>query len=336
MTPKPDLGSIVASLRADAGTGGAIVRRLVDPSIPVKVYLGVDPEGAQLGVILSVHRRLIPAPMDLPGGAGFEVRPLVMKDDPKDTVILGVFCTDAASEDIFRHFMDDLIMHLITATSADAATRTFLARVGLWQRFFVAGSGNYLSEEAQCGLFAELLMLRDVILPAVGASAAVDGWKGPEGKPQDFVLPGGALEVKCTRAKAGGKIPIASEQQLDERPFPHLALAHVAVTLGGSGNPALADIIDGIRGLLAGSGRPLDVFNDRLILAGWIDAHAARYSETRFFVREVHFFDVRDGFPRIRQGDFPPGVVDITYRLDPAALMPFEVERAAVEDWLKQ
>jgi hypothetical protein len=231
--------------------------------------------------------------------------------------------------------MEDLVSHLLAETGPEAAMKTFLARVGLWQRFFVVGGGAFLSEESQCGLFAELQMLRDLIIPAVGNSAAVDAWKGPEGKPQDFVLPQCALEVKCTRAKAGGKISISNEQQLDEQPFPHLLLAHVAVTLGGVTNQSLADLIVEIRGLLATSGRTLDVFNDRLITAGWLDAHAERYRDTRFFVREDHFYEVRDGFPRIRPGDFPPGVVDITYKLDPAALTPFEVERAAVEGWLK-
>jgi hypothetical protein len=328
-----DLGPIIASLRAETGTG--LIRRLVDPKSPVSVYLGVDPANAQLGVLLAVHRRLIPGQKDLPSGTGFAVRPHAVKDDGKDIVNLGVYCTDAACEDIFLHFADDLVSHLLAATTAEAATRTFLARVSLWQRFFVAGSGRYLSDEAQCGLFAELLMLRDLVIPAVGPSAAIDGWKGPEGKPQDFVLTGGALEVKCTRAKAGGKVSVSNEQQLDERPFPHLALAHVAVTLGGGTNPSLADIIAMVRGLFAISGRTLDVFNDHLIMAGWIDAHAERYSNIRFFVREVRYYEVRDGFPRIRPGDFPPGVVDITYKLDPVALIPFLVEVATVEGWLK-
>jgi hypothetical protein len=335
MTPKPDLRPIIASLRADAGAGGVIIRRRVDPSSALNVYVGLETAGGHLAVLLAVHRRHVPAQKDLPSGAGFDVRAHVVKDDLKDVVNLGVFCTDTACEDIFIHFMDDLVTHLLAESTPEGAMRTFLARVGLWQRFFVPGAGGLLSEEVQCGLFAELLTLRDTVMPVVGAASAVEGWKGPEGKPQDFALPAAALEVKCTRAKAGRKIPISNEQQLDERPFPHLALVHVAVALGGGTNPTLADLIAHLRGMLATSGRPLDVFNDRLIMAGWIDAHAEQYRDTRFFVREVHYYEVRDGFPRIRPGDFTPGVVDITYKLDLAALTPFEVEKAAVEGWLK-
>src|SRR4051794_36648505 len=120
MSQMPDLRPIIASLRDEGGPG--LVRRLVHPTAPVKVYLGVDPVGAQLGVVLVVHRRHIPAQKDLPAGAGFAVRPQAVKDDPKDFVSLGVFCTDAASEDIFIHFMEDLVSHLLAETSAEGAT----------------------------------------------------------------------------------------------------------------------------------------------------------------------------------------------------------------------
>jgi hypothetical protein len=333
MSLMPDLGSIVASLRAETGAG--LVRRLVEPTSPVSVYLGIDLAVAQLGVLLPIHRRLMPAQRDLPSGAGFAVRPLAVNDDGKDIVNLGVFCTDAACEDIFRHFMDDLVSHLLAESDDERATRTFLARVGLWQRFFVGGACSYLSDEAQSGLFAELLLLRDMLIPTAGASVAVDAWRGPEGSPQDFLLSSCALEVKCSRAKAGGRIPISNEQQLDERPFPHLVLVHVAVVTGGGTNPSLVDIIGDVREMLATTGRSLIAFNDQLITAGGIDAHAACYSKNQLFVRDIQYYEVRDDFPRIRPGDHPPGVTDITYKIDPSVLAPFKVEQSAVEVWLK-
>ena len=38
MSPMPDLRPIIASLRAETGAG--LVRRLVEPTSPVSVYLG--------------------------------------------------------------------------------------------------------------------------------------------------------------------------------------------------------------------------------------------------------------------------------------------------------
>ena len=333
MNQMPDLRPIIASLRIEGGSG--LVRRRVDPASAADVYLGIDAGGTQLGVLLAVQHRIVPLQGDLPSGAGFALRTQAVKDDAKGIVNLGVFCTDTACEDIFLHFMEDLVSHVLPEAGHEQAVKTFLARVSLWQRFFVAGGGACLSDEEQSGLFAEMLILRDLVIPSVGASLAVDGWKGPDGTPQDFVLTPCALEVKCSRAKAGSRIPISNEQQLDERPFPHLVLTHVAVAAGGGTNPSLMDMVESIRAILSTTGRPLGVFNDRLITAGWIDAHAARYSENRYFVRDIRYFEVKEGFPRIRTGDCPPGVVDITYKLDSAALTPFVVEKDTVEGWLK-
>ena len=259
MNPNPDLNAIIASLRSEGATG--LVYRLVDPTSAAKVYAGTENSGTELGVLLTTHRRHVPVQKDLPAGAGFAVRAHVVKDDPKDHVRLGVFCTDPACEDIFRHFMGDLTAHLLAEGSVEGATRTFLARVVLWQRFFVGGSGGYLSEEGQIGLFSELHVLRELLVPSVGPSTAVDSWKGPDSSPQDFILTPCVIEVKGSSAKASGRIAISNEMQLDDRPFPHLVLVHISLAAGGGTCQSLVDIVADVRLLLATSGRPLSVFN---------------------------------------------------------------------------
>jgi hypothetical protein len=327
MNPKPDLLPIITALRNDTG-GGTLIRRRVDPSSPVDVYIGIDPATGHLGVLLGIHRRLVPTAKDLPGGAGFALRTHVIKDDVRDVINLGIFCTDAGSEDIFRHLMEDIVSHLLAERSSEAALRAFLARVSLWQRFFILGRDAHLSDESQVGLFGELLVLRDFVIPTVGPAAAVEAWKGPEGSPQDFAVAGGALEVKCTRAKAGGRIPISNELQLDDRPFGFMILVHISVSQGSASNPSLTDMVEGVRALLTGPA--VLTFNDKLITAGYLDAHVDRYRESRFFLREMDFFEVRDDFPRIRPGDFPIGVVEISYKIDVAAVVPFKIEQAGV------
>ena len=332
MSPKPDLLPIISALRKSTG-GGAIIRRRVDPSSPVDVYIGLEPSTGHIGVMLRLHRRLIPAEKERPGGAGFSIQIHVIAEDVKDVVNLGIFCTDPACEDIFIHFMDDIVSRVLIETGPESALRAFLTRVSLWQRFFVQGRSAHLSEEDQVGLFGELFVFRELVIPATGPASAVDAWKGPEGKPQDFMLSGGSLEVKCTRSKAGGRISIANEMQLDERPFAFLILAHVLVTLVGGTHPSLPDVVAEIRSLLTGP--VLSAFDDKLINAGYLDAHAIHYRESRFLIRDVIFFDVRDGFPRIRPGDFPVGVVDVSYKLDVAGIMPFKIEKSPVEAMLR-
>ena len=125
-------------------------------------------------------------------------------------------------------------------------------------------------------------------------------------------------------SSSSGRIPLACLARLskaghEHHPKPGLVADHLSISLGGGFQ---RDGLD--RGYTEG---PIDLVAQ--------PGHAERYRDNRFFVREVDYYEVRDGFPRIRTGDFPPGVVDITYKLDPAALTPFGVERAAVEGWLK-
>ncbi len=268
-----------------------------------------------------------------PDGAGFAIQIHTVAEDVKDIINLGIFCTDEACEDVFLHFMEDIVSRLLAETGPETAVRAFLARVSLWQRFFVQGRDVHLSEDAQAGLFGELLVLRDLIIPATSPGIAVDAWKGPEGKPQDYVLARGALEVKCTKAKAGGRIPIANELQLDERPFEFLILVHVSISLAGDGHPSLPEMVADVRSLLTGPA--ISAFDDKLITVGYLDAHIDYYRECRFLVRDLNFFHVRDEFPRIRPGDFPTGVAEIAYKIDAAGIVPYKIEKSGAEAMLR-
>ena len=174
MSQMPDLAAIIGGLRNSAG-GGTIIRRRVDPASPVDVYVGIEPLTGHIGVLLRLHRRLVPQEKDRPGGSGFAIEIHAIAEDVKDVVNLGIFCTDRASEDVFLHFMNDIVARLLLESGPEAAVRVFDGRISLWQRFFFQGRDVHLSEDAQAGLFGELLMLRDVIIPAAGPGAAVAG-----------------------------------------------------------------------------------------------------------------------------------------------------------------
>ncbi len=267
MNPMPDLRPIIASLRSrrpasGTSSAGAWTRRPRSTC----TWASSLPTG-QLGVLLRLHRRLVPPERDLPGGAGFAIQIHAIAEDVKDIVNLGIFCTDTACEDIFLHFMDDIVSHLLAETRPEAAMRAFLARVSLWQRFFVQGRDVHLSEEAQVGLFAELLLLRRPRHPGGRSSAAVDAWKGPEGKPQDFVLAAGALGGEMHAGEGGRPNPdfqrAAARRAALRIPDPRPRLG-----LAGRGRQSLACRRRGGGQVVAREAPPLAAFNDRLITAG--------------------------------------------------------------------
>jgi hypothetical protein len=184
-------------------------------------------------------------------------------------------------------------------------------------------------------LFGELLLLRDLMVPTVGGTAAVGAWRGPSRAAQDFVLGDVALEVKSSRAKSAERMSIASELQLDDSPFRALGVAFVLLSDGGRNCEGLNDLVHSIEVALATNELARRAFLDKLLEAGWIRAHSARYNDTRFFVRSKLYFRVVPGFPRIIPGGFPAGVGGIRYTVDVSSAEPFKVDEEAVQSWLR-
>ena len=180
-----------------------------------------------------------------------------------------------------------------------------LAGLRQWQAFLtVAREG--LSVEAQRGLFGELLFLGRVLVPALGARAAVQGWKGAARAQQDFQFPRGAVEVKTTSAVVPESVQITSERQLDDRGagalFLHVIIVddrEVAPAPGAPGE-TLADIVSLTRSLVDGDASARVALDEGLLCAGWLDANAARYDARRLTVRSQLSFHVREGFPTRR------------------------------------
>ena len=160
-----------------------------------------------------------------------------------------------------------------------------------------AGPGG-LTPERQRGLYAELWLLRDHLLDAVGAVAAVQAWTGPARASHDFQFGSCALEVKGTAAKQHQMLRIVSERQLDVTGVETLFLFHLSLDTHRDAGQPLPALVDEVREACTArmSRRP---FEDRLFEAGYLDAHRHLYENPGYTVRESNFFRVAEGFPRI-------------------------------------
>jgi hypothetical protein len=160
-------------------------------------------------------------------------------------------------------------------------------------------------------------------LPAFGGAAAVDAWQGSRATHQDFLMPGGAVEVKTTAGKVPHRFQVASERQLDERGLPALFVYHLALAVREGAGESLPEMIVASRRALAGDAAATEEFEDSLLAASYLDIHAARYEGRGYTVREANVFAVRKGFPRLTEGDLPDGVGEVCYIVDVEACRPF-------------
>ncbi len=305
-----------APLETVAPGAGVAYRRLAGGSAG-PLFLGVRHPDHQRRL---VYRYAVGAHQpDLPQCKG--VRTSVEHGAEGLEVVLAL--TAMVHADVFNALAGDIATAVHDASSDDEGLALLLDRLLRWQRLLDAVPQDGLDANYRRGLYGELLILEQIVSPAVGPAAAVSAWTGPARAHQDFQLPNGAVEVKTTAGKRPQRLTITNERELDASHLQVLLLAFVILDerLGGTGE-SLNERVDRVRALSFPAGN-LDA---RLTEYGYLGEHHDLYDEPRYSVRGSEFWHVTEGFPCIVEADLPPGVGDVRYQLSVEALQPFVVD----------
>jgi hypothetical protein len=230
---------------------------------------------------------------------------------------------------VFVTLVADLIHHLAATSVAPAAA--LVQRIRTWQAALSRGPVSGLSAEDRLGLFGELLVLRDLVLPVCG-QMAVQAWRGPAKNPRDFVVPSVGVEVKTVTHRDPDRCRISSERQLDTTDLDALYLVHQSVRTT-SGGITLADLIDGLRAHPTLKDQQM-LLEERLMAAGWFDVHRPRYANESYSLALRRCYHVEPGFPRLVPADLPPGVESVSYLVKLGLLTAHAVGEDAVQSVL--
>jgi len=311
-------------VEAETGDAPAWLTRFALPQPSQPLLIAMETSANRRALLLPLPRIAIPSRREWPRCRGLEVFSVVIAGHPH----LGVRLLDSSCADVFTALAEDVASRVAAAADPRAMAASLLGRLRRWQKFLAAGAAG-LSLEQQRGLYGELHMLREHLLPGLGAEAAVAGWLAPQRTHQDFQLASGAVEVKTTTAKQPQSVRIASERQLDSAGIPALFL-HVVVLderevesvlpVVGEGLP---DVVRDLRQQLRTTAAAAETFEDRLLDAGYLEADAPRYEHRRFALRGEHTYRVRSSFPRLVETNLPTGIGDVSYALSLAACEPF-------------
>lgn len=152
------------------------------------------------------------APEDLPKLRNMD---LSFQALPQPTFM--VVLKDSSHRNIFSILCQNIVRAGELSEDVASAFKASLARARRWHFLLKAGGEKSLSLEQQRGLIGELACLRTLI-QAVGPTAAVEAWRGPEGASRDFELPNLVIEVKAKREGAKPFVRISSEEQLANLP----------------------------------------------------------------------------------------------------------------------
>lgn len=244
---------------------------------------------------------------------------------PVERTVLRVMLEDDRLLDIFAVLSADLINVAISESTVSAAMRKCLERISLWQGLLERVPAEGLSDERQRGMMGELLILESLLMHRLSAFAAVSAWVGPDSAHQDFIHGGTAIEVKTSLAKRHARIIIANEKQLDESPHNVLVLAHVRLDESATLGESLPIVVNRLRRQLNEDPAAARLFDDKLMLGGFIDVQAPIYVLNRWRLSSSRFFRVNGDFPRLTEANLPLGVGDIHYSIIAEDLGRFEI-----------
>lgn len=249
----------------------------------------------------------------LPEGRGFEVSRADPHGDGKFWIALTR--RESGSPELFAEMVGDVAgaMDAVREDGEERLLRTLLSRVRSWQEFMSRGL-QALSAEAEIGLVGELSFLRILLEQGVPASPAVEAWVGPLDGLQDFELGMGAVEIKATLASQGFPAKIGSLEQLDDSIRRPLFVSGARFSQRESGMN-LPEIAAAVREALGGDQEAIRMFGDRLLVAGFHEAHIDRYPR-RFVLEGMKIVEVGEGFPRIIPGTVPDGIRRAVYEID--------------------
>ena len=288
--------------------------------------LGVQvPDNSRM-LLIRIRRESVINQWSLPRSKGFEIRQTVLPGDRGHHATIQLVLNDRRYQDIFSRLTEDVVSSCSREPSEKAMLKALLQRLVMWQQFLDRYGPEGLSPVAQRGLYGELRFLQDYLIPAVGAEQAVPAWIGPRKAQQDFQISGIAIEVKTSIAKQHQKVPISSEQQLDDTGLDVLYLYHLSLREVRDGGETLPGIIDNIRDMLSRDPVNSALFEDLLILAGYLDEHRDRYEDTGYADRSGQIFHIIEGFPRITERDLVSGVGDVQYSVSLSACAAFVVD----------
>jgi hypothetical protein len=269
------------------------------------------PENCE-ALIIGFTSVALPAPALLPAGAGFRVEHV---SPGLPGAWLGLVREDKGGIELFSRMVTDVVAAMTASATSphQQQVQIFLGRIRAWQQFMSRNTGA-LSAEAELGLCGELVCLERLIAAGLDMHAAVEGWRGPLDGLQDFEIGTGSIEVKSTLAHDGFAVSIMSLEQLDDSIRQPLFLFGSRFALGPEGL-SLPTRVAAMRTTLENDPAARALFENALLHAGFVDAHAEHYSRP-FMVSEGRFLLVDSGFPRLIASNVSPAIRHARYEID--------------------
>ena len=291
-------------------------RRRVPLNAGLEVFVSLSYPEERPCLIFEVDFQSLPLGKNYPVCKGFSLSTHILQPESRRRAMMVLELLDRQYMDVFVVLVDDVLSCLKVAADEKEGIKIFLNRVQRWKDFFEKQKDDVLSELEQQGLYGELWVMFNYLIPTIKPELAVASWKGPEGANQDYHIASFAIEVKTSTSNPHEKIIISNVLQMDNADLAGLFLVHLALDPRAGTGETLPGIITAIRQYLDDKAPHMtSTFNALLIKAGYFEFHADKYSAVGYILRHDHYYHVQGDFPRLLESQLPKGVGDVRYSI---------------------
>ncbi|WP_127476094.1 PD-(D/E)XK motif protein [Microbacterium sulfonylureivorans] len=236
---------------------------------------------------------------------------------------------------MFEALIDSLLESTLDAKDPATALDVMVDTFDEFKAMLASDHGQ-LSESSVRGLFAELVLLRDLRDAGFDPATALAAWHGPYRAAKDFVLPDEkCVEVKSIR-RQNHRLQISNIDQLDPRGEDlRLAVLELDRRVDGEGT-SLESLINELEVWVSVDPQAKGFFAQALAAVG-IDLSDPYYRQWRFDIGSWHWYAILEDFPRVRAAFVPPPITRVRYAIDidqcqQFATVPFWTPDTSIED----
>jgi hypothetical protein len=304
----------------------ALTGTRVESSHPRDWWWCVDPSGRPALALYLVSVREVPADLSELKDLSISFR----KQNDGSGLFLLVL-NGGGDTELFQVLCEDLVENTAKTNSPDEAVEIAFTRLRRWHDLLRRGKRPGLTEEEVRGLIAELLFLKEEMIPKLGIANAIRSWVGPLGHPQDFAFEKWAFEIKSRLVSTRQIIEISSLDQLESNASVLLLVVQDLLISqnGASGSFTLASTVSLIRESAHGGEPDIgELFEKALIAVGYEDGR--RYAEAPYAGVNRRYFKVEADFPRLMRSATQPEIIRARYAVDINQCARFKV----AEPWV--
>lgn len=289
---------------------------LINPKWPLRIYKGFYGQEYRIFVIRSQYE-----PSNLLSTKLIAVNKSYDTIQREWQLEFKLTSSSNSSEDMFKYIFKDIFNSIDFNGTEQSAFKALCHRYEHWQQLLSKLPDSF-GRLKQQGLLAELLVLKDNLIPNYGVDKALEMWQGPKGAKQDFILPESWIEVKSTNL-GKREIHVSSLEQLDS-PISDGELSVVTLQESNAYDAnaiCLSTVIDEIESEINDDLIAID-FKEKLLLVGY---GQNKENELYFRVCDIEHYRVNEGFPKIKRNDIPTAITKVSYTLNLEAISSFKI-----------